>query len=529
VSVPPARIVLALACAGALAAAAAAAPPPNVLVTAPGSQIRGGRLALDPRNAARIAVVYWDERREQRGTCSIAVSSNGGASWTSRPFAGTGSANPLPSGMTLCRNPAVAYGLDGTLYAAYEVGRLSGFSQVELARSTDRGVTFGPAQLLDPELGEGADREPTVVAGARRGQVYVSFQRYTADDEGATVRVVASTDGGATISSTQVSPPEQNAAGSRAALAVDPAGMLYVAWVDGSEVDLDDGGGSARIALASSSDAGRSFSVAQAVATVPGGCGPDADCANRYPAVTIAALPGRRVVVAWSGAAFPDPARISVTRSGDGGRTWTTATKLAGPRELPDRDHHEPDLSAAPDGRLDLAYLEQARDADIGLLDVQLAHSLDGGKTFSRALVLDNVPTETRRGEFVPAVAVRASNSAAVTAWIDGRRGNEGPPTADVAFAARSDSAAPEAPRVRGTFVVRGRRKVVYRLSSTDAFTPAAALRFRCGLDGAPLHACPAHVTLRLSPGRHTLRARAVDPAGNRSPLRRVVLRATAR
>jgi hypothetical protein len=528
VSVPPARIVPALACAGALVAAAAAAPPPNVLVTAPGGQIRGGRLALDPRNSKRLAVAYWDERREQRGTCSLALSSDGGRSWRSRSLAGVGSANPLPSGMTLCRNPAVAFGPDGTLYAAYEAARLSGFAQVQLARSTDGGASFGPAQLLDPEVAEGGDRDPTVAAGRRRGEVYVSFQRYSADDEGATVRVVASADGGATISSTQVSPPEQNAAGSRAALAVDPAGTLYVAWVDGSEVDLD-GAGSARIALAASRDAGRSFGAAQVVATVPGGCGPNDECGNRYPAVTVAALRVRRVVAAWSGAAFPDSARISVSRSGDGGRTWTAPTKLAPPRELPDRDHHGPDLTAAPDGRLDLAYLEQARDADIGLLDVQLVHSLDGGKTFSRALVLDNVPTDTQRGDFVPAVAVRASNSAAVTAWIDGRRGNEGPPTADVVFAARPDSAAPKAPRVRGTFVVRGRRTVVYRLSSTDAFTPAAALRFRCGLDGARLHACPARVTLRLSPGRHTLRARAVDPAGNRSPLRRVLLRATAR
>jgi hypothetical protein len=525
VSVPPARLLPALACSGVLAAAAAAAPPPNVIVTGPGGQIEGGRLALDPRNGNRLAVVYWDERRDERGTCTIAVSSNGGAKWTSRPFAGAGSPNPLPTGMTLCRNPAVAFGPAGTLYVAYEVAKLSGYAQVELIGSANGGTSFGPPRLLDSNVGGGGDREPALAAGPRRGQVYVSFQRYTADEERGEVHVAASADGGATFSSAQVSPPAQNAAGSRAALAIDPVGTVYAAWVDGSEIDLE-GGGSAGIEVASSTDGAHTFGPARAVASVPGGCGPNADCGNRYPDVTIAAPSRRRAVVAWSGAAFPHPASVSVARSGDGGRSWTAPKTLVASRELPDRDQHAPDLAVAPDGRLDLGYLEQARDAGIGLLDVRLVHSLDGGKTFSGALLLDDTPTASQRGDFAPAVSVGSSDAAALTAWIDGRRGNEGTPTTDVVFAARRDAKAPQRPRVRGPGAVRGGRVSVYRLSSADDFTPAAALRFRCALDGAPLRPCPARFTVRLAPGRHALRVRALDPAGNGSPLAHVRLRA---
>src|SRR2546421_11471162 len=117
---PPAHL---LALASALAVAAV---PPNVALTPPGGQVHGGALAVDRRDHDRLAAVYWDERRERRGTCSIAVSSDGGASWTSQPFAGAGSGNRLPAGATLCRDLAVAFAPDGTLYVAYEAAALSG-------------------------------------------------------------------------------------------------------------------------------------------------------------------------------------------------------------------------------------------------------------------------------------------------------------------------------------------------------------------------------------------------------------------
>ena len=348
-SAPPACLLAVLACAGALSAA-----PPNVAVTKSGGAVEGGGIALDPRAPGRLATVYWDDRPDRRGTCSIALSSNEGATWTSHALPA------LPPGATLCRNAVVAFGPDRTLYVAYEAAQLSGFAQVELARSTDGGATFGDPVLLDPDATGGGDREPSVVAG--KGRVVVSFQRYDEDEERAVVEVVTSSDGGESFSApVAVSPPAQNAAGSRAALALDPVGRLYAAWVDGSAVDLAGGGGTARIVVAS-------------------------------------------------------------------------------------------------------------------------------------------------------------SNASAAAAWAVG----------DVFFAARSDSAAPRAPMVRGALVVRQGRAAIYRLSATDAFTPAAALRFRCGVDAAPLRPCAARLALRLPPGLHVLRVRAVDAAGNRSALTRLTVHSVA-
>src|SRR5438105_9908902 len=111
VSFPPARLLVLVACAGAVSSGAAgtATLPANVAVTPPGGRIHGGDLAVDPRNRHRLAAVYWDERPAHRGTCSLAVSSDGGTTWTSQAFAGAGSGNPLPAGTTLCRAATVAF------------------------------------------------------------------------------------------------------------------------------------------------------------------------------------------------------------------------------------------------------------------------------------------------------------------------------------------------------------------------------------------------------------------------------------
>jgi hypothetical protein len=489
-----------------VAGVAAAPPPPNVAVTRTGGAVQEGGLARDPRAPARLAIAYWDDRR---GTCSVAVSANAGASWTNRALPAP------PAGASLCRNAVVAFGPDRTLYVAYEAARLSGFAQVELARSADGGATFGAPVLLDSDAAGGGDREPSIVAG-KSGRVVVSFQRYDEDEEHASVAVATSSDRGRTFSAPlAVSPPGQNAAGSRAALAVDPAGRLYVGWVDGSGADLVAGGGTASVVVAASRD-GRTFGAARVVARVPSGCGPDDDCGNRYPAVALAAPSAGHVVAAWSAGAFPDPARISFSRSADGGRRWSARKTLAPLPRSTDRDQYGPDLAAAPDGRIDLVFLDQARDVDTGIVDVEHVHSLDGGKTFSRPVYLDRAPADTQRGDVSVSASVASSNASAAAAWSAG----------DVVFAARSDSAAPRRPVVRGSLVVREGRAAVYRLSATDAFTPAAALRFLCGVDAAPLRPCAARLELRLAPGPHVLRVRAVDAAGNGSAVTRLVVRA---
>ena len=82
----------------------------------------------------------------------------------------------------------------------------------------------------------------------------------------------------------------------------------------------------------------------------------------------------------------------------------------------------------------------------------------------------------------------------------------------------RIDSQAPSRPRVT-------LRNGVYRFSSKDRGTPARRITFRCGIDTKRLHACGSRLRLRIRSGRHVLRVRGVDPAGNQSGTTTVRLR----
>ena len=75
----------------------------------------------------------------------------------------------------------------------------------------------------------------------------------------------------------------------------------------------------------------------------------------------------------------------------------------------------------------------------------------------------------------------------------------------------RIDTRSPSTPKV----VRHGR---TLRFSAKDVGTPRAGIRFRSALDAKRLHSCGAR--LRVPHGRHAVRIRAVDPAGNESDVK---------
>jgi hypothetical protein len=91
----------------------------------------------------------------------------------------------------------------------------------------------------------------------------------------------------------------------------------------------------------------------------------------------------------------------------------------------------------------------------------------------------------------------------------------------------RLDTKAPSRPRVVGPRFARA-SSPQYRFSSADPGTPRRRVRFRCAFDTKRLHGCSATYGRRLRQGRHVLRVRAVDPAGNesRTTTARIVVRA---
>src|SRR5437868_5726585 len=240
--------LLAVLAAVAAGSCAAAATPPNVAVDA-ASDAEGVRLAVDPTDPSRLAVVYSTGRSSASGSCLLARSADAGRTWESDTVAGDAT-RPLPAGTTHCGDPAVAFGADGALYVAYDVSRLGGPGSVYLTSSTDHGLTFRRATAVGPDPPAGGDFEPALAAGPSVGAVSVAFERYGAEFDDAAVFAASSSDGGRTVSTpVQVSPPLENAVNGRASAARDRRGDLYVAWVDAAEVDFD-GSGTARLQVA---------------------------------------------------------------------------------------------------------------------------------------------------------------------------------------------------------------------------------------------------------------------------------------
>jgi hypothetical protein len=504
--------LLALLAAATVGSFAAAATPPNVAVTAGAADAEGAALAIDPTNAARLAVAYSTGRAASTGSCRVARSEDGGRTWQTEVVAGD-SARPLPPDATHCADPVAAFGPEGTLYVAYDVSRLGGPGRVYLATSTHHGTTFGRASVVGPGPGGGGDFEPALAAGPSHGTVSIAFERYTDDFAEVAVYAASSDDAGATVSKAiRVSPPDQNAVNAHAVAAADRAGNLYVAWVDASDVDFD-GGGTARLEVAVSENGGRTFASPTIVAATPSGCGPNEDCGNRYPATSLAAGADGVADLAWSAGGYPDPARVFLARSRDTGRSWTAPQPVPTPPGTADHDEFRPSIAVAPDGRVDLGWADQARDRDVGLLDVYLAYSVNGGRTFSKPLRLDAASAGTQSVGFAAAVDLAASDGAAHAAWQG----------SGIVFARIRDASPPRTPTVDGPRRVRSPRPS-YLFRSSDDFTPQSALRFRCAFDGSELHPCRARYTESLARGPHVFRVRAIDRAGNLSPIRTVAV-----
>jgi len=112
----------------------------------------------------------------------------------------------------------------------------------------------------------------------------------------------------------------------------------------------------------------------------------------------------------------------SVVHSDDGGRTWSSPTTVAPDTSTFDADPNNGDVlrtggglpSAAVDPRTGELYLAvEGTDFTAGAYDqVQLVHSTDGGRTWSRPVRVNGAP---QAEAFTPAVAVNADGVVAVT------------------------------------------------------------------------------------------------------------------
>ncbi len=417
---------------------------PNVPVTPVDVQTELGhnspKLAIDPTDAR--FVVMADRIDAPAYGCDLQVSGDGGRTWIA--------ADPvprLPAGAQRCYAPDVAFDRAGRLFFLFVGLHTRGNVPmgVFLTSSRDRGAHFSaPRQVVGGHpfgVTMAIDR-----SFSSAGRIHLAWLQANADPVGvgfpAPPNPIVSSysdDGGGTFSApVAVSDPSRLLV-TAPTIVVGRDHAVHVLYYDLGQDQRDYGGlvgpayaGVWSLVLASSFDAGAHFSASTVVEprVVPPG---RVLLVLTMPPAALAVGPAGRLYVAWYDDRDGDW-DVFLRRSGDQGRSWGPATRVNDDPLHDGRKQYLPQVSVAPDGRVDVIYDDRRNDpADI-FTDVSYTFSLDGGRTFSPARVLNSQPFDSRYGthypipyftpglvEFGGRLGLVSSNSRALAAWTDAR------------------------------------------------------------------------------------------------------------
>jgi len=332
-----------------------------------------------------------------------ATSSDGGVHWKRALVPGASHCTGGGPGGWV--DPWLSRGADGTLYMVSLGADLPavGFpyvnprSEVVANRSTDGGATWSGATIVQPEDGPFYDK-PSITADPRTpGQAYSVWSRRTGPGGSAGVTMLAkTTDGGRSWSTPAViydpGPfPQQWPHGNLITVLADGTLLDVFGLMNTSPFTASSGSATPDTEMAMRSrDGGQTWSVPVTIASVPSRLPGKSDSADQrldglpLPAVALD-LKGT-VYVAWHQNPSPASGSIRVSRSGDGGATWSTP---AGPA-IPPGQAFFPALAADSSGRLGLLWYDSRNDTpgDSHLMaDAWFAYSRDQGRSWEQAHV----------------------------------------------------------------------------------------------------------------------------------------------
>jgi hypothetical protein len=353
----------------------------NVVVNTPGYVVANNspNLVRNPRRSGNLVVVHRVDQPPY--SASLEWSIDSGRRWRT-------AALPLPPEAAEPYAPDAAFGPDGTLYVSYVSLHGTGHSPDNLwvARSVDGGRTLSPPVRVSGPLAF----QPRLVAGAG-GVVHVTWLQAT--DVGlfsilgsSPIVSSTSTDHGREFGApVRVSDPQRPLVGA-ATPVVDSAGHLVVLYEDFKNDRRDfenlDGpawDGPLALVVTRSTDGGRSFSAGVEVDS-------DVIAAQRFVVYlpefpSVAAGPHGSLYVAWGDGRNGDE-DVLLRRSGDGGATWSAPVRVNGNPLHDGTDQYLPRVAVAANGRVDVLFVDGRRDTSHTTADVYLATSGDQGRTF---------------------------------------------------------------------------------------------------------------------------------------------------
>jgi len=356
-------------------------PPCNVWAsrppTGPANEVHIAVNPLDPRHLLAVAKDY---SLGANGDCrpggawhvgsASYVTFDGGLTWSvarvPAPYP-NGGAEPSPLAWKCGSDPVAMFGPDGTAYYLVLNFQYAGARQasIAVARSPDGGLTWPASDIRVVHTSGGDDKEWGAVGNdgtvhvvwtdVNNGRIYYarSLPGWTFE----TPRVLATAGFG------------------NPAVTVDtgPSGEVYVVWRDGGSIKF-----------VRSADFGASFgSVRVAFTTSPY----EQSVAPRLPFMPQLAVDDSpaspfagSVYVVWPRATGVGDADAYLAYSRDGGATWSAHVRVSDDASA--RRQVMPTVAVAPNGRVDVAWLDQRLSPTLDFWTAFLAQSTDGGASF---------------------------------------------------------------------------------------------------------------------------------------------------
>lgn len=448
-------------------------------------------IAIDPENSLNVFMGFVEARTRR---CGLMRSTDGGESWT-RPDASP-STSSFPFCFVISGNVdliPVAFGRHHTLYYALsgyddgDGGVNNGNVSVLLGRSDDFGDTWKTTVVRSARGKQAPDTETSrpvsdLAVDTHSGKEDVVYVTWRAEYRTTTApnlqprlpQVSVSTDGGRTFaepvnvaapawanasaradalkttttlpgSPTTTAPPAgsraaqpdqaANFGGSNPSLTLDDKGNVYVAWVTHSS-NITPAPVPA-IWLSTSTDHGRTY-TASAVTPFQQGM-------STFGTQRIRWSPGGgatgTLYLVYEGTSSPTVANATDTyyqRSTDGGKSWTPGKAINDDDPKAMAYQNSPNISIAPDGRVDVAWWDSRNDTGVRSHDVYYASSADNGATWSKNTRLTDRLVDRRIGIWgngfdvsVPP-GIASTDKLLVVGWDDTRSGTQLTQTQDL-------------------------------------------------------------------------------------------------
>jgi len=351
-------------------------------------------VAVDPTNPNRLIGVWQQDRWSNGGARGnmTGVSIDGGRTWTQRmaPFSRcTGGDYPRVSDPWVTISPngiayQIAIAFDGQVFVT------GSSSAVLVSRSADGGDTWSRAVTLRSD-GDGFfnDKESITADPADARHVYGVWDRLDASGGGPTW-LSRTTDGGASWEPARsIYDPGTTSQTINNQIVVLPDGTLVAFFTQ-----LDSAPDRQTLTVIRSQDKGLTWSGPIVVSPVQAQGTQDPENlqirirdAELLGAIT--AGPDGSLVAVWQDSRFSGGLRdgIALSRSIDGGFTWSTATRVNRDPTVP---AFVPSVAVRADGTIGVAYYDfRSNTSDPGTLptDYWLARSTDGGATWRESRV----------------------------------------------------------------------------------------------------------------------------------------------